>query len=372
MYTLHDDYYKTKQKSVRKIEKEKLFASKDYPVSCPYSSYDNNISGKKYIHLCIIPNNAKINYMGTGGRGFSVSETDKIILGEKYCLSDVKTICKFNLKITEDYIKNICSVGNLETLKYIKNTNKIKDGCLAEYDPIFANILRIRTAVDLACVNGHTNTLTWLINNLPHDSHYTEWALYYASACGHINVLDWWRNSGLELKYNSWILNDINPKEHINVFNWWRNSGLELKYSEGALNNASSNGDINILDWWRNSGLELKYSKDALNWASFNGHINVLEWWFNSGLELKYDQEALYNASYKNHINVLEWWFNSGLPFKYHQNDNDFNYVMNMIYNSKKMNVLQLWVEKGYEKGFDVPFKYRIYYYFMKRLKTQA
>ncbi|KAI9215993.1 hypothetical protein BC828DRAFT_409924 [Blastocladiella britannica] len=66
---------------------------------------------------------------------------------------------------------------------------------------------------------------------------------------------------------------------------------------------ASKNGHVNVLDWWRNSGLKLQYSYQAMDWASANGHVNVLDWWRDSGLELKYTHQAMDDASMNSHTN---------------------------------------------------------------------
>jgi len=44
--------------------------------------------------------------------------------------------------------------------------------------------------------------------------------------------------------------------------------------------------DVNILEWWKNSGLEIKYTYYAMHRASFCGYIEILEWWRISGGEL--------------------------------------------------------------------------------------
>jgi hypothetical protein len=89
---------------------------------------------------------------------------------------------------------------------------------------------------------------------------------------------------------------------------------FRLHYTEHSLHNASLRGHVNVLEWWKNSGLELKYTEDALHDASAYGHINVLEWWKNSGLPLKYlDIDLEYLFCIINNVKVKEWWIDSGL-----------------------------------------------------------
>ena len=82
---------------------------------------------------------------------------------------------------------------------------------------------------------------------------------------------------------------------------------MKYSISNDSIFWASSNGHVNILEWLKNSRLELKYTSNAIDCASCNGHVNILEWFKNSGLEFKYSQWAIDDASENGHVNILEW-----------------------------------------------------------------
>ena len=211
---------------------------------------------------------------------------NQIILGEKHSLLDIKTYQKFNLDPSQNYefIKKMCTGHNLEVLKII------------------------------ASGKGNTEILDHIISNFILD----------ASTKDNIDELNWWKDSGLELKYSKNAIHYASANGNFDVLNWWKDSGLELKYSENAIHYASKNGRIDVLNWWKDSGLELKYSKNAMDYASRDGHIDILKWWKDSGLELEYSEEAMDYASTDGHIDILNWWKDSGLELKYSKRVMDF------------------------------------------------
>ncbi|KAI8815529.1 uncharacterized protein EV422DRAFT_374313 [Fimicolochytrium jonesii] len=161
-----------------------------------------------------------------------------------------------------------------------------------------------------------------------------------ASMNGFVSVLDWWKTSGLALKFTA-RANDASRNGHIKVLDWWKSSSgltckwkrrqperssggagvVEAQWADFSIQQleqhwASSNGCIAVLDWWRTSRLPLKmdYPVDE---ASKQGNLAVLEWFKNSGDPFSMDQPVQDWATGFGYVEVLEWWKNSGLPCKW-------------------------------------------------------
>ena len=68
---------------------------------------------------------------------------------------------------------------------------------------------------------------------------------------------------------------DILHKTDLNIFVIQNNKVL---YKNFIILNASNYGHIQVLEWFKNSGYEFKYSKYAINRASYYRHIQIVEW----------------------------------------------------------------------------------------------
>ena len=62
----------------------------------------------------------------------------------------------------------------------------------------------------------------------------------------------------------------------------------KVLYKNNIINYAFYYGHIQVLEWFINSGYNFKYSKNPITSASYNGKIQVLEWFKNSGFKFKY------------------------------------------------------------------------------------
>ena len=103
------------------------------------------------------------------------------------------------------------------------------------------------------------------------------------------------------------LLDNLESCKNEKVFELVKNMGIKLDIGR-IINNAGLHGFINILEWAKNSGLELTYTEDALHIASRFDRVDVLNWWKNSGLELKYDPMILTKRRYN--TDVYNWWVN--------------------------------------------------------------
>ena len=109
---------------------------------------------------------------------------------------------------------------------------------------------------------------------------------------------------------------DILHKTDLNIFVVKNNKVL---YKNDIINNASAYGHVQVLEWFKNSGYKFKYDENAIKWASCNGNIQVLEWFKNSGFEFKYNDNAFIRAYENRHVQVIEWFKNSGYKLKYYK-----------------------------------------------------
>ncbi|KAI9168339.1 hypothetical protein H9P43_007711 [Blastocladiella emersonii ATCC 22665] len=205
------------------------------------------------------------------------------------------------------------------------------------------------------------------------------YALIEASKEGHLDFLEFWFSSGLHVPHHPDNLCTL----HVGALELWRNSGAELKYKELPVDEAAEAGSVDVLEWWRTSGLDFNELLEAILiiavrdardvqhllpilrvapglellrraafnlsiWPSFDaiaksmdlpllklflkyrgkerlfftdfalipashaGRIDVLSWWMEAGFRVPIRVQY----SHSLHVAVLDFWRSSGIKFK--------------------------------------------------------
>ncbi|CAK7270215.1 hypothetical protein SEPCBS119000_003974 [Sporothrix epigloea] len=135
------------------------------------------------------------------------------------------------------------------------------------------------------------------------------------------------------------------------ILDWWVRSPsfLEKQYDAEALDGASKNGYVHVLEWWRRSGLPLKYTEAALEQASAEGHVRVLEWWREAALAspstivLKPGRSLIFAAQY-GRTAAIRWWEESGVHHSFGGNGHQDS-VCRAASRWGQVEVLELWRE---------------------------
>ncbi|KAI4113045.1 MAG: hypothetical protein LQ345_005897 [Seirophora villosa] len=180
---------------------------------------------------------------------------------------------------------------------------------------------------------------------------YTADALDLASKSGYIHVLQWWRNSGLLLRYTDAALEQASAQGQVGVLEWWRSasysSDRELDFQDNAdaangraqgnnkddgrneaaplrlkvgksLIYAAQNGQVGAIKWWMSSGIPTVHEEAVARTASAHGHVDILGLWKEiKGEKMQYDNQVLVGPTKNGHVDVLEWWKSSGYRVEY-------------------------------------------------------
>ncbi|KAI4284398.1 MAG: hypothetical protein L6R38_001451 [Xanthoria sp. 2 TBL-2021] len=198
---------------------------------------------------------------------------------------------------------------------------------------------------------GQTAVLDWWQRSPTFLSkEYNNDAMDFASKSGFVHVLEWWRCSGLPLRYTDAALEQASSQGHIAVLHWWRGASnyrdIPSGQSEGffasatpdnasripeteripplplkvgkALIYAAQNGQTAAIRWWMSSSIPTVHEDAVARTASAHGHVNVLQLWKEmKGEKMQYDHQVLVGPTKNQHANVLEWWKTSGYRVEY-------------------------------------------------------
>ncbi|KAL4971112.1 uncharacterized protein BDV14DRAFT_6711 [Aspergillus stella-maris] len=177
-----------------------------------------------------------------------------------------------------------------------------------------------------SAIYGNSKILTWWRDApaLPNKEYIAD-AMDGASRAGFVDVLEWWRTSGLELRYTERALESASAEGRVAVLDWWKTAAasstpsnpLLLKVGKSVLLAAQS-GRTASLAWWDASGIPYTHAETVARIASTHGHVHVLDFWYKlKGAKMIFDCQVLVGPTKNGHDNVLEWWRRSGLRVEF-------------------------------------------------------
>lgn len=204
------------------------------------------------------------------------------------------------------------------------------------------------------------NTSAWFLNKK-----YTAETLDGASRQGFIDVLDWWKKSGLTLVFTEAALEQASSAGHIEVLEWWRELSQRHQHASNpddeskpirlkpgkSICYASQSGNADVVRWWVNSGIPFPHEDSVAKLASTHGHVEVLKVWHAvKGSKMIFDNQVLVGATKMGHVNVLEWWKQSGLRVEYKTCDVE-EALEDGVEGRKGMEVRRWWARNGLNLG---------------------
>lgn len=164
---------------------------------------------------------------------------------------------------------------------------------------------------------------------------YNNEALDGASRAGFVNVLEWWRRSGLPMKFTEAALEQASSQGHLPVLEWWKSTQTPSSELDGSLAvdsgkairplkpgksicYATQNGHAAVVHWWLHSTIAFPHEDSVAKLASTHGHVSILDLWHaGKGSKMIFDNQVLVGATKNGHVKVLEWWKQSGLRVEF-------------------------------------------------------
>lgn len=180
-------------------------------------------------------------------------------------------------------INNASETGNVSSLIRLKQTN----------EETFSDIPR--SAIVLASHGGHINVLNWFKETFPDQNLYTHYAIEMASYNGQIKTLDWFKEH-----YDNKITDILDSmimasnRGHVEVLIWFfTNMPERFKKCTDlscVISHASHGGHVKILDWiYCNVTKKFECLHDDMDMAFENKKDNVL-CWFENKFSIEFEQ----------------------------------------------------------------------------------
>lgn len=199
-----------------------------------------------------------------------------------------------NITIANYLVDDLCSMGMLGMIEWIYE-RKEKYG-----------FNYTEKAMAYASGNNNLSILRWMKDKFKEELKYDDESFDEAAYNGCFEVMDWWITSGYEIKTSDGLFTNLFEAFYFNieVINYIKNNNeyIKIKYDEEIFDNAVCDGSFDILEWWHNSGLQVKYSSDILDYISMPESAN---WMIIHKYDITFTDYALENIE---SLEMLIWW----------------------------------------------------------------
>lgn len=112
-----------------------------------------------------------------------------------------------------------------------------------------------------------------------------------AAQAGNTACLAWWDASGIPYSHSESVARIASTHGHVPILSLWHSlKGSKMIFDTTVLVGATKNGHVDVLEWWKRSGLRVEFKtcdiEEALEDAVAGREMVVREWWEANGLNL--------------------------------------------------------------------------------------
>jgi hypothetical protein len=195
------------------------------------------------------------------------------------------------LRYTEAALEQASSRGNLEVLDWWRNASlpqNDRDDDNAQFSPTSPTTTDFQTETSTAKASSAT---TKTQQPLPLRLKVGK-SIIYAAQNGQAATLQWWVNSGISFAHEEPVARIASAHGHVNVLQLWKNCrGQKMQYDHQVLVGPTKNGHVEVLEWWKQSEYTVEYKTCDIEEALEDsvggiGEDSIRAWWARNGLNL--------------------------------------------------------------------------------------
>ena len=232
---------------------------------------------------------------------------NKIILGQKYNLWDVKTLELLRQKGTNDehfkYLLNdACAYGYSEIIKYFVENN------LIDYKENYYIY-----SLSRACENGHYEIVKLLVEKIKIPTYRYGMPLYFACIHGHYKIVELFVESGVDISTNNETLNGACVRGQFDIVKYLVGKGANVNGE--PLHCAARCGDFELFKYLIDKGSDIHIQDDELfQCAVEGGDCEIIKFLIKNKIRISSENNshALINFILGNNFELIRLLINNG------------------------------------------------------------